>query len=143
MIKKKDVITMRIPFPEVDSELARYSHMYICLEHQHPKKFLKCQSAYDYLKDIKVPPYKFIEVAPDMRHNPFRKPTLIDCDKSFAVDHDIVINEKSLTTKRRDVSDELFAKLEKKIKHNDFTEIVLEAEKVAQINDKIKLVGGL
>jgi len=140
MIEKKDVITMRIPFPKVDSKLARVAHMYICLENKYPKKFLKCQSAYDYLKDIKVPPYKFIEVAPDVRHNPFCKPTLIDCDKSFSMDQDVIFNRNSLHRRRRDVSDELFAKLKEKILHGDFREIVLPAKIVAQLNDRIELV---
>lgn len=130
---------MRIPFPEIDSKLARDAHMYICLENEQPKKFLKCQSAYKHLKDVKKPPYQFVEVAPNIKHNPFRRPTLVDCDKSFVMNHEIVISEKLLTTRRRDISEAFFGKLKEKIKHKDFKEVVLDAKVIVQLNDEIVL----
>lgn len=139
MVKKKDIIIMRIPFPKIDSQLTRIGHMYVCLENKYPKKFLKCQTERPHLVRPNSPPYQYIKAMPDIQHNPFRDPTLIDCDKSFIIDHDIVISEKLLTTKRRDVSDELFTKLEAKVKHNDFKEIILDSELIVQLNDKIKL----
>jgi len=140
MIEKKDVITMRIPFPKVDSKLARVAHMYICLENKYPKKFLKCQTETPRRVRPNSPPYRYIKAMPDIHHNPFINPTLVDCDKSFVMDYDISINKKSLTLRRRDISEELFCKLEKKIRHDDFEEIVLDANIVALLNDDIKLV---
>jgi len=141
MIKRKDVVIMRIPFPKVDSQLARVGHMYICLENQYPKKFLKCQTERPHLVRPNSPPYQYIKTMPDACHNPFINPTLIDCDKSFSMDHDIAISEKLLTRRRRDISEKLFSKLVKKIKHNDFKEIVLDAKVIVQLNDEIELVG--
>jgi len=138
MIEKKDVITMRIPFPKVDSQLARVAHMYICLENKQ-KQFLKCQTERPHLVDPNSPPYQYVKTMPDIRHNPFVDPTLIDCDKSFIIDHNIVIDEVLLATRRRDVSDELFAKLKEKIKHKNFKEVVLDATIVVQLNDRIEL----
>ena len=139
MIKKKDVVIMRIPFPNIESQLARDAHMYICLEN-HPKKFLKCQSSYKHLKDVKSPPYNFIEEIPDIRHNPFGRVTLIDCDKSFLMSHDISLTEDLLHRKRRDISEELFGKLEYAIKHDKFKEVVLDAKIVVELNVGIELV---
>jgi len=140
MIKKKDVLTMRIPFPDVDSKLARIGHMYICLDNKNPKEFLKCQTERPYLARPNSPPYQYIKTMPDIQHNPFRVPTFVDCDKSFIMDHDIVISEKLLATRRRDVSKELFKELKEKIKHQDFKKIELDASTVAQLNDKIELM---
>jgi len=139
MIEKKDVIRMRIPFPKTDAKLARKAHMYICIENNYPKKFLKCQTETPNRVRSNSPPYQYIKTMPDIHHNPFSSPTLIDCDKSFVMDQDIVISKKLLTTRRRDISAALFTKLIEKIKHDKFTEIVLEAEIVTQMNDKIML----
>ena len=140
MIKKKDVIQMLVPFPNIESPLAKIPHMYICLESKQPKKFLKCQSFKTHFRNPSRPPYQFVEVLPDIKHNPFDRLTLVDCDKSFTTDHGVSISEKQLTTRRRNVSEELLCKLEEKIKHSDFKEIVLDAKTVAQLNDEIKLI---
>ena len=140
MIKKRDVIRMLLPFPNLSSTLARKPHMYVCLESEHPKRFITCQSIKPYLMEPDMPPYQFIEVMPDIRHSPFIKPTLLNCDTNFSVDNEIVINRVLLTTKRRDISEELFGKLEENINHNKFREIVIDAKVVTQLNEKIKLV---
>ena len=140
MIKKKDVVIMRIPFPEINSYLAKVGHMYFCLESKHPKKFIKCQTANVCRMEFNRPPYKFVIVMPDIRHSPFIKPTLLDCDKFFSMDKNIAISEVLLTTRRRDISEELFGKLEDAIKHDEFKEIVLDAIVVVQLNDRIELM---
>ena len=76
---------------------------------------------------------------PDIKHNPFINPTLLDCDKLFSMDNDIVISEELLTTRRRDISEELFIKLKEKINHDEVKEIVLDAKAVVQLNDGIEL----
>ena len=139
MIKKRDVIRMLVPFPNAESPLAKTPHMYICLESEYPKKFLKCQTFKANFRKPSRPPHQFVEVMPNIRHNPFMVLTLVDCDKSFIMNHDIVICEKLLTKRRRDVSEELFFKLKEKIQHKNFEEIVLDATTVSQLNDKIKL----
>ena len=131
---------MLLPFPNLSSALARKPHMYICLENKHPKRFIICRSTKPYLLEPDMSPYQFIQAMPDIRHNPFIKPTLLDCDKSFSMDNEIMINRALLTTKRRDISEELFCELEYSIRHDKFKEIVLDANDVAQLNSGIKLV---
>jgi len=130
---------MKIPFPEIDAQLARDAHMYICLQNEYPMNFLKCQSSYKHLKNVKSPPYKFVEVVPDIAHSPFTRPTLVDCDKSFLMNQDIIFSKGSLHRRRRDISEELFIKLEEKIKHDDFEEIILDSEVVVRLNEMIEL----
>ena len=138
MIEKKDVIRMRIPYPNINSDLAKNAHMYICLEN-HPKKFLKCQTSNRHALSKKNPPYQFVKADANINHTPFKRATLIDCDKSFVVNKDIIINEDLLTTRRRDISGKLFDQLKEKINHNDFREVVLDAKTVMQLNSGIKL----
>ena len=44
MIDKKDVIRLKIPFPNIDSGLALKSHMYICKKNVNYDKELKIRS---------------------------------------------------------------------------------------------------
>ena len=132
---------MLLPFPNIASTLAKKPHMYICLEESYPKKFIKCQTFKSHYRKPNTPPQEFIEVLPDIKHNPFIKSTLIDCDKSFCLDRDVVISEALLTTRRRDISEELFGELEEKIDHEDFKEIILNTKIVVQLNNEIEQVG--
>ena len=129
---------MLLPFPNINATLAKKPHMYICLEDKQPKKFLKCQSFKAHFRKPTTPPYQFIQEMPDLKHNPFKKPTLIDCDKSFSTDQHVQISEKLLTTSRRDISEALFGKLTEKIKHDNFKEVVLESKIIVQLNDEIR-----
>ena len=71
MISKKDVVTLRMPFPNIQASLAVQSHMYICLENiNNQKKFIKCQTAKAQLIN-KVNTY-IIEES-DSTRNPFLK----------------------------------------------------------------------
>ena len=60
MIDRKDVVTIRIPFPNISSDLAVRSHMYICHHtKQRLKKFVKCQNHAEDYKGIGNPAYPF------------------------------------------------------------------------------------
>lgn len=83
LINPKDVITMLIPFPDINAKLAQKKHMHICwqkigTEHH----FVKCQSVKPYMLDKTVCKH-YIDEEADEQRNPFKHTTKIDCDKVF------------------------------------------------------------
>ena len=87
MNKAKDVVLLKIPYPNEESALSKIPHMYICFDvNGSEAKFLKCQSHKPY-HDLKnaLPIHRIIENA-DPTRNPFKRKTLIDLDKIFVTD---------------------------------------------------------
>lgn len=84
MINIKDVITLRVPYPDATAELAKKSHIYICVETPDPVcKLIKCQSFKPYhLLPNSAPLHRVVEQS-DINRNPFQHPTVIDLDKLF------------------------------------------------------------
>ena len=83
----KDVVLLKIPYPNEESALNKIPHMYICFSIEgDTAKFLKCQSYKPY-HDLKnaLPINRIIENA-DPTRNPFKRKTLIDLDKIFVTD---------------------------------------------------------
>ena len=112
MISKKDVVTLRMPFPNIQASLAVQSHMYICLENiNNQKKFIKCQTAKAKLIN-KVNTY-IIEES-DSTRNPFLKETLLDLDKKFFL-LGVKIPLLLRTSIRTNISDILYNEILKKI----------------------------
>lgn len=106
LINKKDVITMRIPFPDISSTLAVKSHMYIC--HEKRKKdshFVKCQTLKPAML-IRSPIKHFWDEKPDLSRNPFKNTTRIDCDKDFNIKN-VIFDMKMRTVSRPDVCDDV------------------------------------
>ena len=98
LIEMMDVVTMRVPFPNIDSGLAAISHMYICMEKgPNNKQFVKCQTFKpDHLKPT-TEPRKFVKEPGDPTRNPFKAPlNTIDCDKIFHINN-VTISSKLLT----------------------------------------------
>ena len=108
---------MRVPFPNINSSLALKSHMYICIQNGNNKEFIKCQRFKITHMLADSPPYQILIEEPNKNRNPFIKTTTIDCDKSFCVSC-VIIDKKLLTT--RNVCNELFGSIMRKIKHNNF-----------------------
>jgi len=139
LIEQKDVVRMRIPFPDINSSLAVYSHMYICIKEGLEKEFIKCQT-YKPLKHLSgEPPYVFIIESADINRNPFNHTSIIDCDKKFRVNN-VVISRELLTTNRKDICVELFTDIMQKIQHEDFMCEDLDPIEVASINHKIAFI---
>ncbi|MCZ8512423.1 hypothetical protein O9H85_08245 [Paenibacillus filicis] len=138
MIEKMDVIRMRIPFPEIDAELAQKPHMYVCIENGNNKEFLKCQTSKPKHKLKKNPPFRYVEEIPDQSRNPFINPTLIDCDKSFYVEN--VRVSLDLLTSPRNVCTDVFTDVLAEIQHSDFTKNQLDSSLLSSLNWKIKQV---
>lgn len=88
MINVKDVITLRVPYPDVTSELAKKSHMYICIETSSPLcRLVKCQSFKPYHSLKNSLPVNRLTEQPNISRNPFQHPTVIDLDKLFSATH--------------------------------------------------------
>ena len=90
MISMKDVVTMNIPFPDIDSQLARQSHMYVCMRTGQHKQFVKCQTFKPLHLVSHRPPRRYIVETPDLLRNPFNRKTTIDCDKCFLISNVVV-----------------------------------------------------
>lgn len=139
MIEEKDVVTMRIPYPSIDSNLAVSTHMYICTKNDDEKKFVKCQTLKPYhLKEGSEPLRKIIEDA-NIQRNPFKRKTLIDCDKNFAV-NGVSIPSDLLATSRRDVCKDLFAQIKRSLSHDGVDTHQLEKDLLLKLNYKMKSI---
>ncbi|MBC6310962.1 hypothetical protein HCJ66_15605 [Listeria sp. FSL L7-1582] len=137
MIEQKDVITMRVPFPDISSDLAIQAHMYLCIEKGANKSFLSCQTKKPLLMVESMPPFKYVEEAPDLSRNPFKYGTLIACDFSFCF-KGIKVDKKMLTNRRRDVCEELFQDVVHKINHPDFSEVPVDEVQLLKLNHRLK-----
>lgn len=84
MISPKDVITLRVPYPNTASGLAVKPHMYICINALNlTYEFVKCQSFKPYHAMPNSLPINRIVEQPNTNANPFCHPTVIDLDKVF------------------------------------------------------------
>lgn len=117
MINRKDVITVKVPFPNISSDLAIMAHMYTCKSKVGTRhELIKCQSFKPYMliqKDIAC----YIDEDADLARNPFKHKTRIDCDKVFVttgVDYD----SKLRTASRPDICDDLATQIDEKINEN-------------------------
>lgn len=139
MINEKDVVRMRIPFPNIDSNLAVSTHMYICMENGIEKKFVKSQTKKPYHLMKNSEPFRRIVEDVNIQRNPFNRKTLIDCDKLFAV-KDISIHSDLLTTSRRDVCEDLFSQISRALSHDNLNTHHLEKDLLLRLNYKMKSI---
>lgn len=140
MISAKHVVTMKIPFPTISDNLAVAPHMYICLEKDGSNKtFVKCQTLKPYhLGKNKKPLYRITEEA-DIKRNPFKRKTLIDCDKLFLISR-IEICRSLLTKRRNDICDALYVSVKDISSHSSIKEHALNSDELTQLNSKLKLL---
>ena len=78
LIEKKEVVQLKIPYPDIHSGLAKKLHMYICVKKVHStKRLVKCQSMK--LSNIigGTGMTNYIITPADINHNPFTHTTLI------------------------------------------------------------------
>lgn len=133
MIKPKDVITMRMPFPNISSTLAVKSHMYICHDQiKYNYSLIKCQTFKNRFYNLN---HKIIE-ANDIKRNPFKHKSLIDCDKLFKISG-VIIPEDLLTKNRRNISDDLFLEINRELKTDGYQVELMNKDDVLKVNDKI------
>ena len=95
-------------------------------------EFVKCQTLkYDML--INSPINSFVDEQADITRNPFVHSTRIDCDKVFTTDS-VVYSEDLLTDRRRNVSDDLFCDIQKKLNDKPFQKIPLDEDDLVNLN---------
>lgn len=133
MIRQKDVITIRVPYPNIHSGLAEKAHMYICKKHDIESEYelIKCQSFKN--KNLLYLNHRVIEDA-NIKRNPFNHKSLIDCDKLFLCQN-INIPDIFLTSKRRDVCSDLYDDIIDELNEDGFDIISLSTEEMKCIND--------
>lgn len=136
MINVSEVVTVRVPFPNISSSLAVRSHMYICIKQGSTKEFLKCQTYKPTHEIAEFPPYKNVIEEADISRNPFQSKTTIDCDKSFIVEN-VTFDQRLLTTSRPDVCPELYGIITNETDHENFTQVSINPVDLQQLNSLI------
>lgn len=126
MINLKDVITLRVPYPDVASELAINPHMYICINIPGSTcELVKCQSFKPYhLLSNSEPIHRIVE-QPDISRNPFRHPTIIDLDKIFVATQSLFPDRLKAI---RGISDTLFSTILNKVNNTVVRVALSDAE---------------
>lgn len=85
MISPKDVVRLKVPYPNISSDLAVNAHMYICYNNDGKKDLVKAQTYKPLLEDVVA---SFIDSDNyDSNEHPFRRRTLIDLDKYFCCEN--------------------------------------------------------
>lgn len=137
MINAKDVITMLVPFPNINSGLAAKAHMYICWHSDDPHyRFVKCQSLKPYM--IGNPMFRhYIDEPADLTRNPFNHPSRIDCDKSF-VTGSVVYDDELKTSSRPDVCDELYGRILDELFSDGYTDNIINEYELVSLNRLIR-----
>lgn len=139
MINKKDVITIKMPFPDISSRLAVKSHMYIChLKEQNNVGLVKCQTLKPYML-FSSPMKHYWDENPDINRNPFLRTTRIDCDKEFVTNHvryDYLLRIKN----RPDVCDDVLKHIESELLADGFIKCDIDENNLVKLNDLITYV---
>ncbi|MEQ7139940.1 hypothetical protein [Enterococcus casseliflavus] len=133
MTKIKDVIRVKMPFPNIAANLATRPHMYLCIQDGKSKKLLSCQTKKPLLLHKNKPPFRYVDCKKDITKNPFSKDTLIACDYCFYLEN-IHVDKALLTTKRRDVCDQTFSEVQIKIAHHSFSQKTIDGQTLISIN---------
>lgn len=106
MIEVKDVVTLRVPYPDLNSDLAAKPHMYICIyKNGLDKELVKCQTFKPKHLNKKYKPINRVVEEPDDKRNPFINKTIIDCDKKLRLT-ELIIDKRLKAS--RGVCNELY-----------------------------------
>lgn len=133
MIKPKDVIRMKVPYPSISDGMAMKSHMYICrTQFGTNYEYIKCQTLKPYML-INNPISRYHDEKPDLTRNPFAKPTRIDCDKIFST-YIVSYDERLKTGSRPDVCDDLFSIIENELLLGGYSNIKLNETELKRLN---------
>lgn len=136
MIDAKDVVRMKIPYPDINAELAVSSHMYICKS--------VCGSVYEFVKCQTLKPKMlagkllrhYVDEEADRSRNPFQRTTRIDCDKVFTT-KSVQYDSRLRTTSRPDICQELYDKVMEELDADGYAIIEMNEEELTGINPMI------
>jgi hypothetical protein len=136
LIVKGEVISIKVPYPDSNSALAKIRHMYICHDRVNAtKRFVKCQT-WDFSHIVGGSGVvNFLIEGPDVNRNPFTKRTLIDCDKVFSAK--ATISKKFLTQIRPDVCDELVVEIQNKLNPKTYLRVKFTEKEFAALNENV------
>lgn len=138
MIKTKDVIRMKIPFPTISDKLAVNAHMYICGNASGSEyEFIKCQRVKPYMLTQDIFRH-YVDEMPDISRNPFQHMTRIDCDKKFTTSS-VIYADSLRTTQRPDICDELYEKVTSELNADGYEIIGLNESELVKINPSIRI----
>lgn len=133
MINRKDVVRMKVPFPDISSKLAVNSHMYICRHVSGTTvRFVKCQTVKPYMLLSDVMQHYWDEDS-DITRNPFAHKTRIDCDKEF-VTSAVQYDDRIKTTVRPDVCDDTMLHIDTELACDGYRSIPLNEDDLAHLN---------
>lgn len=133
MISRKDVIRLKIPFPDISSGLAAKAHMFICRENIRDNvELIKCQSLKPYMLYRHDMQHYWDETA-DITRNPFSHTTRIDCDKEFTT-HTVKYGDMLKTTSRPDVCDDVIYHVEDEMEKDGYQQTRLDESKLLLLN---------
>lgn len=133
MINRKDVITVRVPFPNISSDLAITSHMYICKSKTGTcHELVKCQSFKPYML-IRQDVISYIDEEADTTRNPFKQKTRIDCDKIF-ITTNVEYDSALRTSTRPNICDGLADQIDEVMANNSPTRHCLNEDELVSLN---------
>lgn len=139
LIKEKDVIRMKVPFPNINAGLALQAHMYICGKEEMPKYgFIKCQTLKPQMLGSRVIRH-YVDEPADLNRNPFSRTSRIDCDKFF-VTTSVRYDEKLKTTSRSDVCDALYDNVKNELAADGYITILVNEDELVTLNALITKV---
>jgi hypothetical protein len=135
LIEKREVILLKIAYPDLHSGLAKVAHMYICYQKvNQTKRLLKCQS-YKLSNIVGGSGInRYVIEQPNLSRNPFTKTTIIDCDKLFLTKE--TISRDFLHEGRNNISEELYDSIDAKIRGYNPIRIKLSKDAIAVLNGK-------
>lgn len=83
MIRVKDVVRVKMPYPNINSELAASAHMYICKKSGTEKDFLKIQTKKNKHRIHGIPIDNYFELEGNSNDNPCKHDSFVDLEKNF------------------------------------------------------------
>ena len=139
LINRRDVIRVKMPFPDIASNLAVKSHMYICRQvNQNTFYFVKCQTLKPYML-INSPIGHYWDEKPDIARNPFKNPTRIDCDKEF-VTRNVSYSDNLKTTTRPDVCEDVITHIDNELICDGYSSHSIKEDDLLHLNSLVSRV---
>ena len=136
MIKEKDVVRMKVPYPSIHDGLALSSHMYICkTANAALREFVKCQTLKPYML-IQGTMKHYCDEHPDITRNPFKHTTRIDCDKLFTT-NTVKYDLRLRTDNRTDICQSLYDDVVKELNEDGYTRINMNETELKRLNPLI------
>lgn len=133
LIDRKNVIRMKVPYPDIESGLAAIRHMYICKDANDPHYgFIKCQTLKPYMLN-KNPMQHYVDEQPDISRNPFERLTRIDCDKLFTTDT-VRYHHRMLTNNRTDVCQDLYDEVVNVLMEDGHQTVRINEDELLELN---------